>query len=62
LLCAAKDDDSFGLDGVLAMTRQTLRLAEQRMVGPETLADLGQYLPAAYLHPDTFAGEPEAAS
>lgn len=62
LLCAAKDDDSFGLDGVLAMTRQTLRLAQQRMVGPETLADLGQYLPAAYLHPDTFAGEPEAAS
>ena len=23
------------------------------MVGPETLANMGQYLPAAYLHADT---------
>ena len=56
LLCAAADDSAFGLDGVLAMLRQTLRLAQQRMVGPETLADLGQYLPAAYLPADTNPG------
>ncbi len=44
------------------MLRQTLELAQLRMVGPETLQGLGQYLPAAYLPGDTDpGGSPVAA-
>jgi hypothetical protein len=41
---------------VRAMVEQTLDLARFRMVGTESLQELGQYLPATYLHAETAAG------
>jgi hypothetical protein len=38
------------------MVDQTLDIARLRMVGPETLQELGQFLPAVYLHGETTAG------
>jgi hypothetical protein len=49
LLCVARDDNGFTLEGVRDLVIQALDLARLRMVGPEVLADLGQYLPATYL-------------
>ena len=56
LLCTAKDEAGFDAGDVADMLRQTLELAQLRMVGPETLQGLGQYLPAAYLSGDTDPG------
>ncbi len=53
LLCAATPRDGFGFDVVRDLVKQTFDLARKRPVGPETLDGLGQFLPAAYLHPDT---------
>jgi hypothetical protein len=53
LLCAARTEEGFGFELVRDMLKQTFDLARKRMVGPETLSNLGQFLPAAYLHTDT---------
>jgi hypothetical protein len=53
LLCAAEPPDGFEFEVVRDMVKQTFDLARLRMVGPETLEGLGQFLPAAYLHADT---------
>ena len=53
LLCAARPDEGFAFEVVRDMVKQTFDLARRRMVGPETLEGLGQFLPAAYLHADT---------
>jgi hypothetical protein len=56
LLCTAEPGPGFSFDLVRDTVMQTLSLSCLRMVGPETLEELGQYLPAAYLHVDTAAG------
>ncbi len=53
LLCATKSQDGFAFTVVRDMVKQTFDLARSRMVGPETLEGLGQFLPAAYLDEDT---------
>jgi hypothetical protein len=58
LLCVADPEGGFDFERVRDMVRQTLDLARRRMVGPETLLGLGQFLPAAYLHGDTAPVEP----
>jgi hypothetical protein len=57
LLCAATPQDGFSFEVVRDVVKQTFDLARRRMVGPETLDGLGQFLPAAYLHDDTTAVE-----
>ncbi len=56
LLCTAPPEAGFSFDLVRDTVHDTLALSRLRMVGPETLEDLGQYLPAAYLHVDTNPG------
>lgn len=58
LLCVAKPESGFSFDFVRDTIKQTLDLARCRMVGPETLRELGQYLPASYLAGDLYAGDP----
>ncbi|MGI8332712.1 hypothetical protein ACRYCC_22395 [Actinomadura scrupuli] len=53
LLCAAGPAGGFEFEVVRDMVKQTFDLARRRMVGPETLSGLGQFLPAAYLAADT---------
>ena len=50
LLCTADDEDGFSFDLVRDLLLQTLELARLRLVGPQQLGALGQYLPATYLH------------
>jgi hypothetical protein len=59
LLCTAASENGFDFALVRDSVKQTLDLARLRMVGPETLQDLGQYLPATYLHLDTSPGAPQ---
>jgi hypothetical protein len=54
MLCSVPD--AYDFDAVHAMVDQTLDIARLRMVGPETLQELGQFLPAVYLHGETTAG------
>jgi hypothetical protein len=49
LVCVAPDDSGYDFDLVQDMVEQTLDLARIRMIGPEKLLDLGQFLPGAYL-------------
>jgi len=57
LICSAEPETGFRFDLAVDMVRQTLELARIRMVGPETLAGLGQFLPAIAMHPDIVPGE-----
>jgi hypothetical protein len=57
LLCSVLDDPGYDLDVVRRIVEQTLDLARWRTVGPETLQDLGQFLPAAYLADDLAPGD-----
>ncbi len=56
LLCSAETGTGFSFELVRDTLREALALARLRMVGPETLEGLGQFLPAAYLHADTTPG------
>ena len=56
LLCSVPTEDGWDFDAVVDLLDQSLDLAQVRMVGPETLDGLGQYLPATYLHFDTESG------
>jgi hypothetical protein len=56
LLCCAESGTAFGFEPVRDTVREALSLARLRMVGPEILQGLGQFLPAAYLHADTNPG------
>lgn len=58
LLCVARDEDGFTLENVRDLVVQALDLARLRMVGPEVLAGLGQYLPATYLPATITASTP----
>lgn len=49
LLCTADSATGFDFELVRDMIKQTLDLSRLRMVGPETLHDLGQFLPMVYL-------------
>ena len=49
LLCTASEDDGYSFDLVRDLLLQTLQLARLRLVGPQQLDALGQYLPATYL-------------
>jgi len=57
LLGAVPEDPGYSFDAVVDLVDQSLDLATLRMVGPETLKNLGQYLPAVYLDGSTSAGE-----
>lgn len=54
LLCTADNARGFDFNLVRDMIKQTLDLSRLRLVGPETLQDLGQFLPMVYL-PDTLS-------
>ncbi|HMI82545.1 MAG TPA: hypothetical protein VK550_00560 [Polyangiaceae bacterium] len=56
LLCVARDDLGFDFGGVRDNIAEALALARLRMVGPESLLNLGQYLPATYLPNTIHAG------
>ena len=58
LLCSAEPQRGFDFELVRDVVTQTFELARMRMAGPETLTSMGQYLPAAYLDPDTNPGAP----
>jgi hypothetical protein len=59
LVCTAEGDSGYDFELVRDLVKQTLDLARLRMVGPETLEGLGQYLPAAHLDYETTpVGEP----
>ena len=49
LLCTADAEDGFSFELVRDLLLQTLELAKLRLAGPQTLGELGQYLPATYL-------------
>jgi hypothetical protein len=57
LLCTADPATGFDFDLVRDMIKQTLDLSRLRMVGSETLQDLGQLLPMVYLPGDISPGE-----
>lgn len=59
ILCVAEPTTGFSFDVVRRTVSQTLEMAQQRMVGLETLEGFGQYVPAIYL-PDGL--EPGVAS
>ena len=50
LLCTADAEDGFDFELVRDQLLQTLELAKVRLAGPQTLGELGQYLPATYLN------------
>ena len=50
LLCTADEEDGYSFELVRDLLLQTLELAKLRLVGPQTLGELGQYLPATYLN------------
>ena len=56
LLCTPSPDTGYDFALVRDSVKETLNLARLRMVGPETLADLGQFLPATYLPAGTPSG------
>jgi hypothetical protein len=49
ILGVANPTTGFSFDVVRGIVSQTLQLAQRRMVGPETLQGIGQYVPAIYL-------------
>jgi hypothetical protein len=55
LLCSAEPGRGFDFELVRDVVVQTFELARARMTGPETLLDVGQYLPATYLDLATTA-------
>ena len=56
LLCTASEEDGYSFELVRDLLLQTLQLARLRLVGPQQLGALGQYLPATYLHGAIPAG------
>jgi hypothetical protein len=61
LLCTTTPERGFDFELVRRLVKQTVDLAHIRMIGPETLDGMGQFLPAAYLSVDTTALEVETA-
>jgi hypothetical protein len=57
LLGTTKPERGWDFELVRNLVLRSFDLARLRMVGPETLTNMGQYLPAAYLHPDTASTE-----
>jgi hypothetical protein len=50
LLCTAEEETGFSFELVRDVLVQTLDLAKIRLVGPQSLGELGQFLPATYLN------------
>lgn len=58
LLAVTRPAVGFSVDWVRRALIQTLELCQARMVGPESMLDLGQFAPATYLPGDLHAGAP----